>query len=463
MDSTAIAAASKTTAFDPHSPGFGLCISYGLGTIAIAVLLHTVTTFFPALMTTVLGQSPALAGLLLTLSKLYDIVVDLFVGNRIDRTEARMKTRRRTMLAGSVLGAVSFFLLFSPPDIDGPWLIIILSATLLLYSTGYSLFAVPYVAMGPDIARSYDGRTRLMAFRTFFSAIGQMGALAGAAWLVELGDGGLEGYRLMGAVLAVVIFATQLSAWAGTRVVPEPVPHPPSERIGFAATARQLLRNRPAVMLLSAKLLQYISLAVNISSGLLFKLNVLQIGYDGQAQLSIAQNIAMGVCTPLWLMAGKRFGKKNCYLASIALYGIVMLSWLLEDSSITTFGLLSRGVLQGIGAGGMILMSLAMLPDVMQHDMKVNGVRRDGVYSSVYAVFEKTGFALGAALIGSYLSLAGYQATTGGALVQQSQSAIDALYFGNAIAPALLLAASFLIMLFYPLGKANIDGQGAPA
>jgi GPH family glycoside/pentoside/hexuronide:cation symporter len=462
MGSTAIASQSRVGSFDPDNPGVGLCLSYGFGTIAIAVLLHTVTTFFPALMTTVLGQSPALAGLLLTLSKLYDIVVDLFVGNRIDRTDARMKKRRRTMLAGSILGAVSFFLLFSPPDIDGPWLIIFLSAILLLYSTGYSLFAVPYVAMGPDIARSYDGRTRLMAFRTFFSALGQMGALAGAAWLVEMGNGGIAGYRLMGAVLALVILASQLSAWIGTGVVPEPEPHPPSERIGFVATFRQLLRNRPAVMLLSAKLLQYISLAVNISSGLLFKLNVLQIGYEGQAQLSVAQNIAMGVCTPLWMMAGKRFGKKNCYLASIGLYGLVMLSWLLEDSSITTFGLLSRGVLQGVGAGGMILMSLAMLPDVMQHDMKVNGVRRDGIYSSVYAVFEKTGFALGAALIGTYLSFAGYQSTTGGKLIQQSDAAIDALYFGNAVAPALLLGLSFVIMLFYPLGKASVDKQETP-
>ena len=461
MTSTATATPSVSGGFDPERPSFSLCLNYGLGTIAIAVLLNTVTTFFPALMTTVLGQSPALAGLLLTLSKLYDIVVDLFVGNRIDRTNTRMRRRRRTMLAGAAIGSVSFFLLFSPPAFEGPWLVIALSAILLLYSTGYSLFAVPYVAMAPDIARSYDGRTRLMTFRTFFSAVGQMIALAGAAALIGLGDGGAESYRIMGGVLAVVIFASQLSAWAGTSVVPEPVPHPPSPRIGFQATARQMLRNRPAVMLLCAKLLQYISLAANISTGLLFKLNVLQIGYEGQAQLSIAQNIAMGACTPLWLIAGKHFGKKNCYLAAIALYGLTMLSWLLADNSITLFGLLSRGVLQGIGAGGMILMSLAMLPDVMQHDMRVNGVRRDGVYSSIYAVVEKTGFALGAAIIGVYLSFAGYQATTGGQLVEQGAGAVRALYVGNAIAPFLLLAASFAIMLFYPLGKAIIDTESA--
>ena len=457
MTSTAPAVGQQGTASDSGTPSFGLCVSYGIGTIAISVLLNTVTTFFPALMTTVLGQSPALAGMLLTLSKLYDIIVDLVVGNRIDRTEARMRSRRRTMLAGIAIGAVSFFLLFSPPSVEGPLLVIVLSAILLLYSTGYSLFAVPFVAMAPDIARSYDGRTRLMTFRTFFSAVGQMLGLAGAAWLVDLGDGGADSYRLMGGVLAVVIFASQMSTWAGTGSVPEPVPHPPAERIGFVATFRQVLRNHPAIMLLCAKLLQYISLAANISTGLLFKLNVLQIGYQGQAQLSIAQNIAMALFTPVWLMAGKRFGKKTCYLSAITIYGLTMLSWLLEDDSITMFGLLSRGVLQGVGAGGMILMSLAMLPDVMQNDMKVNGVRRDGIYSSIYAVMEKTGFAVGAAIVGVYLSYAGYQATTRGDLVQQSVSAVRALYVANAVFPAILLAASFVIMLFYPLGKANVD------
>lgn len=433
-------------------------LTYGFGTIAISILLNTVTTYFPAMMSTVLGQSPALAGLLLTLSKLYDIVVDLVVGHRIDKGEARVKRRRKAMLAGAVLGAASFLLLFNPFVVDGPWLVVAMAGILLLYSTGYSLFAIPYVAMAPDIAGSYDGRTRLMTFRTFFGAVGQMIALAGAAALIGFGGAGnLSGFRVMGAILAIIILASQLSAWAGTRHVPEREAHVPPVGLGFVGTVRQLLRNRPAVMLLSVKLLQYISLAANISTGLLFKLNVLKIGYEGQAQLSLAQNIAMGLSTPLWLWAGRKFGKKACYLSAISIYGLTMLSWLLADESITLFTLLLRGVLQGIGAGGMILMSLAMLPDVMEHDYAVNGTRRDGIYSSIYAIVEKAGFALGAAIVGAYLSYAGYVATRGGDLIEQSPNAVAALYRANALLPAMLLAASFVVMSFYPLSRSALE------
>ncbi len=438
-----------------------LCLSYGLGTIAISILLNTVTTYFPAMMSTVLGQSPALAGLLLTFSKLYDIVVDLIVGHRIDHTATRMRRRRRYILIGAVLSAISFYLLFSPPVQDGLWLIVCMAAILMVYSTGYSLFAVPYIAMAPDIARSYDSRTKLMSFRTFFGAVGQMIALAGAAWLVKLGDGGADGYRMMGGVLAFAILLSKLAAYIGTAPVQDSAAHIPAQKLGVRVSARQIWSNKPAILLIAAKTLQYISLAANISTGLLFKLNVLKVGYEGQIHLTIAQNVAMGLCMPLWLMAARRLGKRLCYLIAIALYGLTMLSWLWSDAGITTAGLLTRGVLQGVGSGGMILMSLSMLPDVMENDFALNGVRRDGIYSSIYAIIEKAGFALGAATIGLYLSFSGYVATTKGHLVQQSEQAVSALYIGNALIPALLLVVSFVLMCFYDLDRTRVQAAGA--
>lgn len=438
-----------------------ICLTYGFGTVAISVLLNTVTTYFPALMSTVLGQSPALAGMLLTFSKLYDILVDLIVGHRIDHTKARTRRRRRYMIIGAFISAVSFYLIFSPPVEDGPWLVLTMAAVLVIYSTGYSLFAVPYIAMAPDIARSYDGRTKLMSFRTFFGAVGQMIALAGAAALIQLGEDNSSGYRIMGGVLALVILISKFATWFGTAGIVDSVAEQAPEKLGLAKSLAQIWRNKPAILLITAKILQYISLAVNISTGLLFKLNVLKIGYTGQIQLSVAQNIAMGVCMPLWLILSRRYGKKACYLSAISLYGLTMLSWLIADETITTTGLLTRGVLQGIGSGGMILMSLSMLPDVMENDRALGGARRDGIYSSIYAIIEKAGFAIGAAVSGIYLAQAGYVATTKGKLVEQSESAVTALYAANAIIPACLLALSFIAMCFYRLDRDKVQAQAA--
>ncbi|WP_416908162.1 MAG: MFS transporter [Polymorphobacter sp.] len=449
----------------PRSGEAGLthstCFNYGVGTIALAILLNTVSTYFPAFMSTVLGQTPALAGLLLTGSKLYDIIVDLFVGSRIDRASANSGTRRRLMLIGGLGSGLGFILLFSVSIEDQTWLIIAIAALLVGYSTAYSMFNVPYVAMAPRLANDYDDRTRLMSWRTFFSAAGQLTAIAGAATLVKMGDGGAGGYQLMGGVLGTIIivsmlFTTFTVGGAAETPLQDEVAGAPA-RVGFLVAIGQIWSNRPAILLLSAKTLQYISLSCNISTGLLFKLNVLRIGYEGQAEFGLAQNLTMAVSMPLWLAAGRRFGKRNCYLFAIGLYALVMLSWLAADASIGPVGLLGRASLQGLGAGGMILMSLAMLPDVMDNDAAQNGRRRDGIYSSVYAIIEKAGFAIGAGLMGVYLSASGYVATTRGQLVEQAPEAIRALYAGSAVFPAILLTASFIIMLFYRLDKRTLD------
>jgi GPH family glycoside/pentoside/hexuronide:cation symporter len=96
-------------------------------------MLNAVTTYYPVLMTTVLGQSPQLAGLLMMLSKLYDAVMDIVIGSLSDRTRSRWGRRRPYLLAGAVVSAVSFFLIFSPPVLGSVALVAYMMGALILY------------------------------------------------------------------------------------------------------------------------------------------------------------------------------------------------------------------------------------------------------------------------------------------------------------------------------------------
>ena len=78
-----------------------VCLSFGIGTVGTAILLNTVTVYLPAFFATVLGRSAALGGLLLTISKLYDILCDIAIGLASDRTRSRLGRRRPYMLAGA--------------------------------------------------------------------------------------------------------------------------------------------------------------------------------------------------------------------------------------------------------------------------------------------------------------------------------------------------------------------------
>lgn len=458
---------ADTTADAPAKPAgkmaritTSVCLGYGAGTGGIAILLNAVTVYFPALMATVLGQSPATAGLLLTLSKLYDIIADFVIGDASDRTNTRWGRRRPYLLAGAIIGSLSFFLIFTPPSLNGPFVVAYMAIMLVIYSTGYSLFAVPYTAMVAEMTDDYDERTRLMSFRTFFSAAGQLLALAGAAALVKYGGEGEAGYRLMGGALGAVIAAALLWSFFGTAKAPY-VERAKTPRIKVSEQIRMIGENKQFLIYISAKFLQFISLASVTSTGLLFKLNVLKIGYEGQIQLSVVQNLVMAASMPAWVWLGKKYGKRPCYMFALGLNGVIYLSWLFTGPGITPVEVMGRGVLLGIAAGGVILMALSMLPDIMEYDRRLHGVRREGLFSSLYAITEKVGYAIGPAAIGLYLAASGYISTTKGKLVQQGPDAVTALYVCNAVIPAAAMFGSIALMMFYKLDKKTLAEHAA--
>lgn len=435
----------------------GLCLGFGVGSLGIAILLNTVTTFFPVLLTTVLGQSAAVAGLLLTVSKLYDVVADLVIGIASDRTRSRWGRRRPYLLAGAIISALSFLMIFMPPALDGDALIVYMAVALIVYSTGYSLFAVPYIAMAGEMTDGFHERTRLLSFRTFFISVGQLLGAAGMAALIGWAGGGSRGYALMGGAAASLIGTTMLISFLGTAKARQAASAPSSAaKLPPLGQMRTLLSNRPFVLLMAAKIVQYFAISIFTTTKLLFLLNVIGIGYAGLINLTLVQNIVGMISVPLWTWAGRRMGKRRAYLLAILTLGAMYASWFVTGPGLSMQGVWLRGALNGVAATGVILLSISMLPDVMEYDRRTTGLRREGLFSSIYAFMEKLAYAVGPGLIGLLLAAGGFVATTGGKTVQQSESAIFALYAGMSIIPACLTLVSFTIMLFYRLDEAAL-------
>ena len=82
------------------------------------------------------------------------------------------------------------------------------------------------------------------------------------------------------------------------------------------------------------------------------------------------------------------------------------------------------------------------------------------MFSSFYAIVEKSAFAIGPGLIGLFLAAMGFIPTKGGQVVDQPDSAIAALYVSIAIIPALLLSASIILLLFYDLDENRLHRTG---
>jgi glycoside/pentoside/hexuronide:cation symporter, GPH family len=440
----------------------GLCVGFGVGSLGIAIMLNAVTTFFPVLMTTVLGQSAALAGLLLTLSKLYDALADIVIGMASDRTKTRIGRRRPYLVAGAIVSGLSMLLIFIPPEFEGWALTFWMAFALVIYSTGYSLFAVPYVAMAGEMTDGYHERTRLLSFRAFFIGLGQLIASAGIAALMSWVGGGRSGYAAMGAVAGFLIASAMLASFFGTRAAriaeTKPMPH-----VSRSEALKTLATNRPFVLLMVIKLSQYTGIASINTAKLLFLLNVVHTGYMGLVHLTFVQNIATVLTVPFWAWAGRTIGKRPAYMLSTLTLVVAYGSWYWTGPGITLPEIWVRGALNGIAAAGTALLSVSMLPDVMEYDRLRTGARREGVFSSLYTIVEKLGYALGAGLVGVILSTGGFVPTLQGAVVQQPDTAINALYISASLLPAGFILFSWALMWFYPLDQKMLEREAAEA
>ena len=150
----------------------GLMTAYGAGDIAQAVKNQGFALLLVFFYQQLVGLPAALAGLALGIAMAFDAVTDPIVGGISDRLKGRYG-RRHPMIAIAALPlAVSFYLLFSPPDglsDFGAFLWLTLFAILVRGSLTF--YHIPHLALGAELAQDYHQRSTLFAFNAFLGAL----------------------------------------------------------------------------------------------------------------------------------------------------------------------------------------------------------------------------------------------------------------------------------------------------
>ena len=442
--------------------GLGLPVKLGWasGTLGTVTLLYLVNFFLLFFLTDVLGVGAAAAGLILFSVRLYDMATDPIVGALSDRTRSRWGRRRPWMLVGALLSAASCVLIFAVPEwaIQSGYLALYLGAALVCYFTGYTFFNVPYLAMPAEMSPDYQERTSIMSYRVFFVAVAGIVATAGAPVLVEALGSGRAGFRGMAWIMAGVIFTAMIVAVYMTGGVHRTRRQGPS--LPFSAAWRTIVANRPFLLLIGIKLLQLFALACS-SAGLLFFVKyVLQRGTSTAGLVGLLANTASILALPLWMRVAKLAPKHIVYALATVGQILLTMSWLLASADEPAAVLWVRALLLGTFAAGIILMGQSLLPDVIEHDHRLSGVRREGLLAAMYSFVEKTSFAVSPLVIGPFLAYMGYQASAG-ATIQQSDSAVTAIYIVLGVMPPAAYLLSIPLLLSYKLTESALKAAGS--
>jgi len=149
---------------------------------------------------------------------------------------------------------------------------------------------------------------------------------------------------------------------------------------------------------------------------------------------------------PIALLVSKKIGKKNTYIIGMTVIVISLFLLFFIGHLYDVYVIYLIMAVMGIGVSTHYVMPWSMLPDVVEYDYSINGVRREGVFYGIWTFATKVGAAFAGLTGGAILSYFGY-------IANQPQTASSLLGIRLLIGPitAVFFIISILIIYFYPI------------
>ena len=235
-------------------------IGYAVGDTASCLYWQTFSMFLMIFYTDTFGISPAVVGTMFLISRFWDAAIDPVMGVIADRTETKYGKFRPWILRGIIPFTVAGIVLFITPDISETGKIIYAYVTYTVVMMVYTMVNVPYGALLGVISPHSDERTQLASYRFIGAFTGNIivqGTLLALVSFFGKGNDRL-GYPLAMTVFAVAAGALFFFTFASTK---ERV-KPPKEKSTIRTDIKDLLKNRPWIVLCSMGLMTLIYVSI---------------------------------------------------------------------------------------------------------------------------------------------------------------------------------------------------------
>ncbi len=433
-------------------------IGYGLGDTASNLYWKLFEYFQLLFYTDVFGISAAAAGTMFFVTKIWDAVNDPMVGFISDRTKTAWGRFRPYLVWMSIPFAVTGILTFYTPDFSPTGKLIYAYITYTLVFMAYTAVNIPYGALLGVISTSSLERTTVSTYRFVLAFFGGLIVQKFTEPLIKF-FGGTETVVVEGvektitsnpqagffwtvvcyAVAAVVLFFVTFLT-TKERVQPEQ-----SESATFGQDVRDLLRNRPWIVLLFVGLFQILAgWTRGSATAYYFKYFVESEFGNFLVAGTIASIIGMLFTKPLVKFLGNKWSMiVIMFVNAFCMAGFFFLD---RDQTGAMYGL---HIVGSFITGPMPILLWAMYADVADYSEWLNHRRATGLVFAAATFSQKLGSALGAAVPGWTLSSIGFQEPIENIAQPQTTETINGIISMMSILPAIFLIFSCVAMLFY--------------
>ncbi|MFT4929924.1 MAG: GPH family glycoside/pentoside/hexuronide:cation symporter, partial [Phenylobacterium sp.] len=148
-------------------------IFYGTGQMSQGVKDTAFQSFLVFYFSQVLGMPAIMAGFAALIALLVDAISDPLMGDISDNWRSKWGRRHPFMMAAVIPFPLSLTMLFSPPaGLDHQGLFLWLVVWSVVVRLTLTMFNVPHNALGAELSKDYQERTRIVSYRTFLGYVG---------------------------------------------------------------------------------------------------------------------------------------------------------------------------------------------------------------------------------------------------------------------------------------------------
>ncbi len=419
-------------------------IGYAFGDMGCNFSFQLVSSYMYLFYTQCIGLSAANWAWIIIVSKVWDAINDIIIGNMVDRTHLG-KGKSKFMpwiFIGSILLVVFSIMIFTPvssfPQIGKIlWCLI----SYCLWSVAYTMINVPYGSLHSVITEDPKQRTTLSTFRSIGAALPVV--LIMLLPKIVYKDNVLSENRVF--IVTVVFSFLAFFAFVGLRkmVTERVVREQKVEKVSYISTVKSFFTNRAMLGITVATVAVVIfynsSMSVN---NLVFQFYFNDAGKSALAM--IASYIPLVAFMPFASNIVAKIGKKKLLTVSglvSVIAGIVMLFLPITPD---TKGIVLYVVgLMFVNTGCCVFQIIvwAIVADCIEDSYRKKGVREEGSLYALYSFFRKLSQGIGSALVALSLRQVGYIETSAVQTAEASEN-IKTLYIVLLVIGLAIMTAS---------------------
>ncbi|MCH1568589.1 MAG: MFS transporter [Alphaproteobacteria bacterium] len=405
----------------------GIKFFYGLGAAPYGIKDNGFSYFLLIFYSQVLGLSPVLTSLALSIAIIVDAITDPLIGYVSDNWRSKWGRRHPFMYLSILPICAAYALMWNPPDMVMQSqtsmfvFLVVMTVSIRIFLT---FFEVPNTALISELTTDYDQRTGLMGLRFMFGWLGGIGmAFLGYSVFFQAADGGngilqVEGYGRYGIAAACLMFVGMLASSLGThKTIPHLHSPPEKDLMSPRQVIREVLdvmRNNNFMALFMASLFFGTASGFTAALSIYFSTFFWGLVPSQLAIITILQAVAAVCAVPIARALSERFDKRRVALGSfifILCWGpLLLISRLLEilpengDPMLFPM-ILAHNFTNLIMVIVFGIMFGSMMADVVEDSAVDTSRRNEGIIFAARGFAGKMVSGLGIMLAGAVLSL----------------------------------------------------------